>query len=375
MSQTNIPWARPNLLGNERAMLLDALESSWISGGPYVDRLEHETAQAMQVEHVLAVSNGTTALELALRGLGIGQGDEVIVPGFTFVAAANMVLAVGAKPVVCDIDPETWLLDPNEIEPHCTRNTKAVLPVHLYGNVADMDAICDISGSLGLAVVEDTAEATFSRYRNRFAGTIGDVGTFSMHATKTITTGEGGLVVTNDAALASGMRQLRDHGMNAKKRYWHDVAGHNFRLTNLQASLGCAQLEKLDWILADRRRIHARYRENLADVEMIRLQQFKPEVDPVLWAMTVQLIDNRDLDTVRARRDGIMSRMADDGIETRPGFYALSMMSQYGAPQLKNALYASASILSPPTFPGLADSDIDRICNRLIHYLHSMNQG
>ncbi|AEI96321.1 DegT/DnrJ/EryC1/StrS family aminotransferase [Roseobacter litoralis] len=375
MTHSFLPWAKPNLLGNEKAMLIDALESSWISGGPYVERLERELAEAMYIDHALAVSNGTTALELALRGLGIGQGDEVIVPGFTFVAAANMVVAVGATPVACDVDPETWLLDASKIAPLCGPRTKAVLPVHLYGNVADMDAICESAGSLGLAVIEDTAEATFSRYKNRFAGTLGDVGTFSMHATKTITTGEGGLVVTHDDALAADMRKLRDHGMNPTKRYWHDVAGHNFRLTNLQASLGCAQLEKLDEILADRRRIHASYRARLKGVEGIRLQRFNAEVDPVLWAMTVQLTDTRDLETVRARRDTIMAGMAEQGIETRPGFYALSMMSQYECLPSPHAMHVSASIISPPTFPGLTDAEIDRVCDRLIHCLNATKQG
>jgi perosamine synthetase len=362
-----IPWAQPRLFGNEQAMVADALTSAWISGGPYVERLEREAAERMGVANVLAVSNGTTALELALRGLGIGPGDEVIVPAFTFVAAANMVIAVGATPVYADVDPRTWLLDPSEIPRLAGPRTRAVVPVHLYGNVADMDAIRGYASDLGLLVVEDAAEAAFSRYRGAASGTIGSVGTFSLHATKTITTGEGGLVVTNDTALADRMRQLRDHGMRKDKRYWHDVVGFNFRLTNLQAALGCAQLEKLDEIIADRTRIHARYRSALEDTFGIRLQEFAPEVAPVLWAMTVQLTDAAE--DIRDLRDRIMADLAADGIETRPGFYALSLMPPYDCPPLPNALRASASIISLPTFPGLADEDIDWICARLSRHL------
>ena len=350
-------------------MVADALSSAWISGGPYVERLEREAAERMGVANVLAVSNGTTALELALRGLGIGPGDEVIVPAFTFVAAANMVIAVGATPVYADVNPHTWLIEPSEIPRLAGPRTRAVVPVHLYGNVADMDAIKAQASDLGLFVVEDAAEAAFSRYRGAASGTIGTVGTFSLHATKTITTGEGGLVVTNDTALADRMRQLRDHGMRKDKRYWHDVVGFNFRLTNLQAALGCAQLEKLDEIVADRARIHGRYRAALKDIPGIRLQEFTPNVAPVLWAMTVQLTDGDNAENIRAWRDRIMADLAADGIETRPGFYALSLMPPYDCPPLPNALRASASIISLPTFPGLADDDIDWICARLSRHL------
>ncbi len=370
-----IPWAQPKLFGNEEALVLDALRSAWISGGPYVERLEYEAAERMGVAEALAVSNGTTALELALRGLDIGPGCEVIVPGFTFVAAANMVMAVGATPVYADVDPDTWLVDAAEIDRLAGPRTKAVLPVHLYGNIADMDAIMAVAEAHGLLVVEDAAEAAFSRHRGRCAGTIGTVGTFSLHATKTITSGEGGLVVTNDAELARRMRVLRDHGMRKDRRYWHDVVGFNFRLTNMQAALGCAQMEKLDEIIAERARIHARYRAALAGIGGVRLQHFAEATDPVLWAMTVQLVADDgtpysgDVEPVRARRDAIMAGLLDDGIETRPGFYALSLMPPYDCPTLPNSLYASASILSPPTFPGLEDDAIDRICARLAHHL------
>lgn len=358
----NIPWARPKLFGNEETMVVDALRSGWISGGPYFERLEATWAEKMDVAEAIAVSNGTAALELALRGLGIGPGDEVIVPGFTFVTAANMVIAVGATPVYADIDTRTWLLDPDEIGRLATPRTRAVLPVHLYGNVAAMDAICAQASARGLAVIEDAAEAAFSRFDGRCAGTIGKVGTFSLHATKTITTGEGGLVVTDDRDLASRMRIIRDHGMRRDKRYWHDIVGYNFRLTNIQAAVGCAQLEHLDEIIADRRRIHARYRDALGSVRGLRLQHFSPQVDPVLWVIAVLIESEESVSHRQARRDQIMTAMLEDGIETRPGFYALSLMPPYHAPELPNSLKMSAGIISLPTFFGISDQQIDRVC-------------
>lgn len=363
VKRPGIPWARPTLLGGEELLVLDALRSSWISGGPYVDRLEQEVAVRMGIGHAVAVSNGTTALELALRALNLETGAEVIVPGFTFVAAANMVLSLGLTPLYADVKPDTWLLDPAEIHRLRTPRTKAVIPVHLYGNVADMDAIMVAASERGLEVVEDAAEAAFSRHRGRCAGTIGRVGTFSFHATKTITTGEGGMVVTADDALAARCRTLRDHGMRKDKRYWHDVVGYNFRLTNLQAAIGCGQLEALDRIISERRAIHDGYKARLSSVAGISLQHFDEHVEPVVWVTVVQLEDGHDLDAVRARRDRIMAGMADDGIETRPGFYDLSLLPPYGCPPLPVARRVSASTIALPTFVGLRSDDIDRICD------------
>jgi perosamine synthetase len=191
-----IPWGRPTLFGAEESLVLDALRSTWIAAGPYIERLEREIAERLRARHAVAVSSGTTAVELALRVLDLEPGAEVIVPSFTFVAPVNMVLAVGVTPVYADITPDTWLLDPAEIHRLRTPRTKVVIPVHLYGNVADMDSIVAAASESGLEVLEDAAEAAFSCHRGRAAGTIGRVGTLSFHAAKTITTGEGGMVIT-----------------------------------------------------------------------------------------------------------------------------------------------------------------------------------
>jgi perosamine synthetase len=370
VNQPAIPWARPTLFGSEEPLVLDALRSTWISGGPYVERLERQIEERLGTRHGIAVSNGTTALELALRSLNLEPGTEVIVPAFTFVAAANMVLSLGLKPLYADVRPETWLLDPAEIHRLRTQRTKAVIPVHLYGNVADMDPIIAAASEGGLDVIEDAAEAFLSRYKGRAAATMGRLGTLSFQATKTITTGEGGMVVTSDDALALHCRTLRDHGMRKDKRYWHDVVGYNFRLTNLQAAMGCGQLQALDRILADRHSIYGGYKARLSRLTGIKLQHFDKSVDPVVWVTVVQLDDIGDLDGMRARRDKLMARMADDGIETRPGFYDLSLLPPYCCPPLSIARRVSASTIALPTYVGLTSSDLDRICDSFRTHLH-----
>lgn len=361
-----IPWAQPKLFGDESELVLDALESTWISGGPYVEEMERVIPEHLGCKFGVTVSNGTTALQAALLALDIGPGDEVIVPAFTFVAAANMTLAVGATPVYADVDQETWLLSPADVQSKITPRTKAILPVHLYGNVAAMDELGMIAEDHGIALLEDNAEAAYSTCQGRFAGTIGTVGTLSFQATKTITTGEGGMVLTDDEQIHARLLELRNHGMRNRGRYWHECVAYNFRLTNLQAALGCAQLRNIETICERRRHIHARYRESLAEVEGIVMQQFDPGVDPVLWAMAVRLTDNSEpLDLVRERRDLVMRRMKEVGIETRPGFYSCDMLDYLDCPPLPHASRISASVISLPTFIDLKDEQIERVCHAL----------
>ena len=250
-----IPWAKPKLWGNEQKYISDALESTWISGGPYVERFERIFAQYSSTPFALATSNGTTALHLAYLALGLGPGDEIIVPGFAFMAAANMALNIGAQPVFADVDADTWCVTAESIEKCITAKTKVIVPIHTYGNVCDMDSILEMGKIFGLPVIEDTAEAFSSRYKGKLAGTMGDLGTYSFQATKTITTGEGGMVTTQNQELNNNMILHRSHGMLRKTFYWHEVPGQNFRLTNLQAAMGVAQFENLDKIIAERKRV------------------------------------------------------------------------------------------------------------------------
>ncbi|MBN2602728.1 MAG: DegT/DnrJ/EryC1/StrS family aminotransferase, partial [Candidatus Thermoplasmatota archaeon] len=277
-----IPWAKPYLFGDEDKFVLDALKSTWISGGKYVDKFEKEFSRFIGTKYAVTTSNGTTALHLALLGLGIGNCDEVIIPGFTFVAPANTVIYTGAKPVFVDIDPKTWCIDANDIEKSISKKTKAIIPVHVYGNACDMDKITEIANSNEIFVIEDVAEAIFSKFDEKFVGSLGTVGCFSFQATKTITTGEGGAVLTNDKKLDERMRILHSHGMRQGKRYWHDFIGYNYRLTNMQAAMGCAQLDRADVIIREKKRVYKRYLRNLSNIKGIYFQKIKNKTDAVI---------------------------------------------------------------------------------------------
>jgi perosamine synthetase len=354
-----IPWAKPSLWGNERKYVDEALASTWISGGPYVERFEKEFREYSNVKHALATSNGTTAIHMAYLALGLGAGDEVIVPSFAFMAAANMALNVGATPIFADVDPRTWCLDAASAEKRITRNTKAIVPIHTYGNVCDMDAIKAVASKHKIPVIEDTAEAFSSRHKGVLAGTMTEMGTYSFQATKVITTGEGGMVTTNDDELRDKMVLHRSHGMLRKVFYWHELPGQNFRLTNLQAALGVAQLEKLDEIIAGRKRVCRRYIDQLSRMDGVHLQVFLPEVDGLPWAVAMSL----DPKAFPQGRDEVLKQMRVKNIETRPGFVAAGFMSHIFTNTHPTPLSdeISRQSISLPTYPTLTDEMVDYI--------------
>lgn len=356
-----IPWAKPDYWGKERQYVDEAMESSWISGGPFVERIEQYFSELSENKHALAVSNGTTAIHLAYLALGIEPGDEIIVPGFGFLAAANMAMHMHAKPVFCEVDPQTWCMRAEDIEPLLTADTRAIVVVHTYGNVCDMGPILSLANARHIPVIEDAAEAFPSRYRGQLAGSLGTIGTYSFQATKTITTGEGGMVVTRDDALYERMVLYRSHGLRRKKHYWHEVPGLNFRLTNMQAALGCAQLEQLDRIVAERHRVYGIYRELLAKIPGITLQTFPHDVAPVVWAVAVKL----DPMVFPQGRDTVMAQMLDAGVELRPGFYSPAQLEYFDCPPLPVCDSLASSIVSLPSFPTLTASQIHYICDRL----------
>lgn len=357
-----IPWFKPQYWGNEKRYVMDALDSSWISGGEYIRKFESKFTEIHGSHGAVTVSNGTTALYLALLSLNIGPGDEVIIPGYTFAAPANMVIATGAKPVFVDVDKDTWLLDPLLIEEKINHKTKAILPVHIYGNVCSMTLINDIAKKHNLYVIEDVAEAAFSKQNGNYAGTLGDIGCFSFQATKTLTMGEGGAVIFSDSAVEQRARIIRSHGMTAEQPYWHLEIGHNFRLTNMQAGFGLAQLEKLDEIIIQKKRVYQRYTENLGAIKGIRMQSITPETEPVIWAVAVRI----DPDFISISRDQIRSSLTQHGIETRAGFYAFNEMPIYSSDELPVSSAVSQSIISLPSYPGLEDKDIDFICETFL---------
>lgn len=358
---SRIPWAKPSFCGNEQRYVSEAIASTWISGGQFVDRFEHEFAKYSGSRYAMTSANGTTALHMALLALSVGPGDEIVVPGFAFMAAANVALHLGAKPVFTEVDPVTWCMTASDLERCLSQRTKAIVPVHTYGNVCDMDAIIALAKDRSVVVVEDAAEAFASRYKDRQAGSMGQLGTFSFQATKTITTGEGGMVITNSGELRDRLYLFRNHGM-LRRRYWHEVPGHNFRLTNLQAAMGCAQLERIDQIIGERRRVYTSYRRYLSNIPGVTMQQFCSDVDPVVWAIAARL----DPQAYPQGRDEVMHQLDAVGIETRNGFYSASMLGHiYDCASLSICEDLSRQVISLPTYCTLQDSEIQFICSEL----------
>jgi perosamine synthetase len=358
----SIPWAKPTLFGDEEAYLKQALESTWLSGGPFVEELEATARAFSGFPYCLAVSNGTAAIHLAYLALGLKAGDEVIVPGFCYLAAANIALLMGLSPVFVDVDPSTYCVTAEKIRGAITKKTKLIVVVHTYGNVCPMDEIMVLAKSCEIPVLEDAAESLGSQYKGRQSGTIADIGTYSFHATKTVTTGEGGMVLTGRKVLADQAMLYRTHGVLGK-RYWHEVPGHNFRLTNLQAALGCAQFKKIDHIFAERRRVHASYRRLFDGEKGITLQRFDPDVEPVLWALAAEL----DQKYFPQGRDRLMEQLAEQGIETRNGFYSANQLKIYSnVKSIPISDRLAKNVISLPTFPTLKDEQIDFIAKAII---------
>lgn len=357
-----LPIAQPQLDGNELDYLLEAFLSTWISStGKYVERFEQDFSAFCNVSHGVATSNGTTALHLALTVLGIGKGDEVIVPDITFAATINAVLYTGATPVIVDIEPDSWCIDPAEIEKAITKRTRAIIPVHIYGQPCDMGRIMEIAREHNLYVVEDCAEAHGAMYRGKKVGEFGEIGCFSFFGNKVITTGEGGMCVTNDAELDRKMRLYRDHGMSRQRRYYHDVVGYNYRMTNLQAAIGVAQLERIDETLKWRAKLEETYRDRLSGMPGIKLQRNDlPERKKITWMVTA-LVDDAE------KRKACMQAMSDADIDVRPFFVPLSQMDIYKkfVFSAKNSVAVSACAFNLPTSHIVGDAEVNRVVNAI----------
>jgi dTDP-4-amino-4,6-dideoxygalactose transaminase len=364
-----IPIARPSFGDEERRAVEAALASGWVAQGPRVQEFESRFAAFCGVEHAVAATSCTTALHLAVAALGAGPGDEVVVPAFTWIATANAVTYTGARPVFCDVSLETFNLDPEAMAAAVTERTVGLLPVHLFGLAADMAAVAAIASRHGLWVLEDAACALGTRVGGTHAGGFGAAGCFSFHPRKSITTGEGGMLVTGDGALAERARSLRDHGSSrsafgrhgAARAYEladHDVLGFNYRMTDLQAALGCAQLERADALLAERARLAARYGEALAGLEWLATPAV-PEGETHGWQAYVCLVDTHE------RRNAVMEALERDGIATRPGTHDVTATGVYRTGGFPGAHEAERRSLALPLFPGLSDADQDRVIEGL----------
>ncbi len=358
-ARVRIPVFAPWLPPETRRYVLDCVESGWISSlGEYVGRFEREFARFVEADHGVATSNGTTALHLALASLGLGPGDEVLVPDLTFVATANAVRYTGATPVFVDVDPGTWTMDPADARRRLTARTRALVAVHLYGHPADLDPLRELAAAHGLYLVEDAAQAHGARYRGRPVGALGHVGAFSFYGNKIITTGEGGMVVTRDAALAARAAFLRDQAMDARRRYYHPEVGFNYRMTNLQAAIGCAQLQHAETILQRRKALAAAYEAGLAGVPGLVRPPAAPWAESVYWMYSVLVGPGFGRD-----RDALAEALRARGIDTRPFFVPLHELPPYRrADPYPVAADLARRGLNLPSGNGLDPDEIQAVC-------------
>jgi perosamine synthetase len=314
-----IPVNQPLLNGREKELLMECINTGWISSdGPFVAEFERRFASFIGVKHGVAVCNGTAALETALFAAGIGKGDEVIMPSFTIISCALAAIRLGAVPVLVDAEPETWNMDVSRIEARITPRTRAIMPVHIYGHPVDMDPLVAIARKYGLMVVEDAAEVHGAEYKGRKCGSIGNVSAFSFYANKIVTTGEGGMVLTADPQMAERARSYRNLCFRPEKRFYHTEVGYNFRMTNVQAALGVAQLERIDEFIGIKRRLGAYYREKLSTLDGFKCQVEKPWAKTVYWMYCIELDTKLGLTAA-----DMMARLGQKGIGTRPFFLGL----------------------------------------------------
>ena len=321
-----IPVSEPLLDGNEKRYLAECIDSGWISSeGPFVARFEQAFAARIGRAHGVAVCNGTAALEAGLYALGVGPGDEVVMPSFTIVSCALAALRRGAKPVLVDIDPDTWCMDARQVEARLSPRTKVVMPVHIFGHPVDMDPLLRLRARHGFKILEDAAEVHGAEYFSEHlggrwlrCGAMGDAAATSFYANKIVTTGEGGMVLADDAAVAGRARSYRNLCFRPERRFYHTELGYNFRLTNLQAAVGLAQVERMDEFLRIKTRIGAQYRESLAGIPGLRFMPVRPWAKSVYWVYAVELDPPRGLEAVT-----VMERLRARGVGTRPFFMGL----------------------------------------------------
>jgi perosamine synthetase len=368
MSNSFIPISKPFIGAREKQLVLEALDSGWVSSiGKFIDEFEAGFARYCGTEYALAVSNGTTGLHLALAALGLKPGDEVIIPDLTFVATANAVAYTGATPVLADIDPDTLCIDPASVRSLVSERTKAIIPVHLYGHPAEMDALTEIADAHGLDIIEDAAEAHGAEYRGRRVGGLGKCGVFSFYGNKVITTGEGGMLTTNDREFYQRARRLRDHAMSPTRRYFHEEQGFNYRITNLQAALGVAQLERIDEFLERRAEIMDWYRSEIAATDRVRLNRVKNWAKSAFWMICLE-VDWLD----EPRRDAFMQALKKRGIDTRPYFCTMSSMPMYKQEPLPVSARKAQIGLNLPSYFELTRLEVKRIGSAVNEVLEEM---
>ncbi|HEY9652411.1 MAG TPA: DegT/DnrJ/EryC1/StrS family aminotransferase [Coleofasciculaceae cyanobacterium] len=369
-AKKSIPISQPSITQLETEYVTDVLNSGWISSiGKYITMFEERFAEYCGTKYALTTSSGTTALHLALITYGIKAGDEVIVPDLTFIATANAVAYTGAKPVFVDIEEDTLCIDPAKIEQAITQNTKAIIPVHLYGHPANMIEINRLAQKYGLYVIEDAAEAHGAEIHGQKTGSLGHCGTFSFYGNKIMTCGEGGMLTTNDELFYLKAKYLRDHAMSSSKRYWHDEIGYNYRMTNLQAALGLAQLERIDKFIDKKKEIFSLYQKNLSGIPGLKLNFTANWASNVYWLVCLEIEGFTETE-----RASLMEGLKLKGIETRAYFYPMSDMPMYNNQAthtpITHKVYQRG--INLPSYFDMKDEDIVYTCNSIRDYLETL---
>ncbi len=359
-----IPIYKPSLTGKEKEYVNDCLESTWISSkGKYISLFEKNFASYINSKYADSVSNGTVAIHLALLALGIGPGDEVIVPTLTYIASVNSIAHTGATPVFCDSLEQTWQIDPADVEKKITGKTKAVMAVHLYGQACDMDALMAICKKYHLFLIEDCAESVGTFYKGKHVGTFGDISTFSFFGNKTITTGEGGMVVTNDETLCDRSKHFKGQGLAKHREYWHDVIGYNYRMTNIQAAIGVAQLEQVDKFLKQKREIANWYIKHL-DLSKVDYHKEVKDTCHSYWMFSILVKE-------ASMRDPLREHLKANSIETRPLFYPVHTMPMYATRYQKYEIAENLGWrgINLPSYPQLTESEVKEISGAINNFI------
>ena len=356
-----IPISQPSITQKEIDYVTDAIKSGWVSSlGKYINKFEEKFADYCNTKYALTTSNGTTALHLTLVALGITSNDEVIIPDLTFVATGNAVKYIGANVVAVDIDEDTLCISPEAIKKAITSKTKAIIPVHLYGHPANMEKINIIAKEYNLFVVEDAAEAHGAEVNGKRVGGLSDAGIFSFYGNKIMTSGEGGMITTNDDELYNKMKYLRDHAMSNDKRYWHTEVGFNYRMTNLQAALGVAQFERIEELLAKKKEVFNWYQDGLKDIKNIRLNFQKNGYKNVYWMVCLELIGYDEI-----KRNEFIEKLKKKNIDSRPFFYPVSDMPMFDDSNTPITHKIYQRCINLPSYFDIKRKEIEYICEVL----------
>ena len=385
-----IPISRTELTKEEFDIIKKPIESGWVVQGPFVKDFENKFCEFTKAKHSIAVTSCTTALHLSLAALGFKAGDEAIVPAFTWISTANVIEHLGGKVIFCDINPETFNIDTSQIESQITPKTKAILPVHLFGLAADMDPILNLAKKYNLWIVEDSACGFGSKYKEKHVGTIGDTGCFSFHPRKAITTGEGGMITTNDDALAKKLRSMRDHGADLSdfqrhhgaKPYFlseYPFAGYNYRLTDIQASIGSTQMDRANEIVSERKKIAKTYNNKLSDLNFFQLpyennsSSHSFQSYPCLF--DYKEISLKNIEKIKNRRNDFMDFLQNKGVSTRPATHAVHMLRYYKekynleSKDYPNAYIANEASISFPLFNGLLIEEQEYVIDAIKEFI------